>query len=286
MSRPSKPAQELVQRAEHLLGEPGRDLGLRVAARLQQRGKAARLGVVEQAKGIEQQLEPAQHRPAGDGRERADRPGDPAGGLAARGVDEADLLVPDENAGADAALAQQPLETLVRRRLPAVSRAALAGIDVRRLDGDQELPAVGAGRGLQRPIGLEQRIVLGQSDCELVVERRPAGRAGDQVDGPIQHAGKERPGIGERRALVPDGAVAVLLQQRRNGGVVRLILARRRAERLQRHRCDDQALGLDVAQPFGIGIERAVVGHCRRAQPVTGQRKRSPTGSSRCAFTS
>ena len=89
---------------------------------------------------------------------------------------------------------------------------------------------------------------------------------------PIQDATEEGPWVGERRSFITYGAVAILRQQRSDGGVVRLILARRRAERLQHHRRDDQALGLDVTEPLGFGIERAIVGHCRPTQPVTGQR--------------
>ena len=47
-----------------------------------------------------------------------------------------------QHAGQDAGLAQQPLEALVRRRLPAVERAARVGIDARGSDPHQQLPAL------------------------------------------------------------------------------------------------------------------------------------------------
>ena len=146
-------AQQLVQRAQHLLGERGRDRGLRLAALAQERRQAAVGGVGEQAEGVEQELEAAEHRPAGDGRERAQREGQIAGGLAARRIDEPQLghvailavawIVPlgDQQAGEDAGLAQQPLEALMRRRLPAVERC--------RARRDRR-PAARCGRGAAR----------------------------------------------------------------------------------------------------------------------------------------
>jgi hypothetical protein len=64
-----KTPEQLVQRAEHLLGERGRDRGLRLPALAQQRRQAAVGGVGEQTEGIEQKLEAAEHRPAGSRRE-------------------------------------------------------------------------------------------------------------------------------------------------------------------------------------------------------------------------
>ena len=81
-------AQQLVQRAEHLRREPGRDFGLRVAARLQERRQTSLGRVVVQAERRQQQLEAAEHRPPADLDQRAQRERQPAAGLAARRVDE------------------------------------------------------------------------------------------------------------------------------------------------------------------------------------------------------
>ena len=74
-----------------------------------------------------------------------------ARGLARRRIDQpqfgrisvftilAFLLFGDEQPGEYAGLAQQTLEALMRRRLPAFQRAARIGIDARRLDAHQQL---------------------------------------------------------------------------------------------------------------------------------------------------
>jgi hypothetical protein len=96
-----------------------------ISAFLEQRRQAALVGVGEEAHRVEEQLEAAQHRPTGDRRERADRKAQPPRSLAARRIDEAQLLVGDHQAGEHAGLAQQALEPLMRRsRLPAGERAA------------------------------------------------------------------------------------------------------------------------------------------------------------------
>ena len=77
----------------------------------------------------EDELEAAEHRPAADLAERAQRKRQPAARLAARRVDEAQLAVGQQEARSGTpVLAQQPLQPLVRRRLPAFERAALFGI--------------------------------------------------------------------------------------------------------------------------------------------------------------
>ena len=118
-------AKQLVQRAQHLRGELGRDLGLRVAAGFEERRQAAVGRVIVQPERGKDQLEAAEHRPAADVAERAKRKLQPAAGLAARRVDEAQFAVGQQKSGRHAGLAQQPLELLVRRRLPAFERAAV-----------------------------------------------------------------------------------------------------------------------------------------------------------------
>ena len=83
---------------------------------------------------------------------------------------------------ADAGLPQEPLEPLVRRRLPSVERAALLRIDSRpaRCVTSNCQPSSPAA-ALTAQSGFSSRIMLGQRDFEIVVERWSAWRAGDHV---------------------------------------------------------------------------------------------------------
>ena len=137
-----KTAQQLVQRAQHLRGEPRRDLRLRFAARLEKRRQTPVGRVIVQAEGRKEQLEAAEHRPAADFAERAERKRQPAAGLAARSVNERAIRSSvEQEADRDLGFAQQALEPLVRRRFPAFERAALLGIDAAALDANEDLPA-------------------------------------------------------------------------------------------------------------------------------------------------
>jgi hypothetical protein len=55
-----------------------------------------------QAKGVESELEPAEHRAAGDRRQRAEREGQPATCFALWRVDKAKLIVREQNSRAHA----------------------------------------------------------------------------------------------------------------------------------------------------------------------------------------
>ena len=66
-------AEQFVQGADHLLGECRRNRRLRLAARLQQGRQAPVFGIVEQAEAVEHQLQPAEHRPACNCRQRTQR---------------------------------------------------------------------------------------------------------------------------------------------------------------------------------------------------------------------
>ena len=135
-------AKQLVQRAEHLRGELGRDLGLCVAAGFEQSGEAAVRRVIVQPERGKDQLETAEHRAAANVAERAKRKLQPAAGLPARRIDEAQFAVGQQKSGRHAGLAQQPLELLMRRCLPAFERAALIGVHAGALEPNQDLPAL------------------------------------------------------------------------------------------------------------------------------------------------
>ena len=146
-------AEQLVKRAEHLLGERGRNQRLGVTATFQKCGQAPIVGIRKEPEAIEQQLQAAEHRSAGDHRHGPDRKTLIARRLAARRIDQAEFgiganlailaLIPlrNQQPGKDAGVAQQPLETLMRRRLPAVERVPGIGIDTGRFDAHEKLPA-------------------------------------------------------------------------------------------------------------------------------------------------
>lgn len=89
-----------MQRAKHLLGQRRRDKRLSVAAALQQGWQAPVIAIGKQPEAVEQQLQPAEHRSAGNQSHWPDRKTLVARGFAAQGIDQAefgigaDLTVP------------------------------------------------------------------------------------------------------------------------------------------------------------------------------------------------
>ena len=87
-----EPAQQLVQRAEHLLGERGRDRGLRLAAFLRAApGRRRSSASVNRRNESSRSLRPPSIGRPATVRERAQREGQMPGGLAARRIDEPQL---------------------------------------------------------------------------------------------------------------------------------------------------------------------------------------------------
>ena len=125
-----EPAQELVERAQDLAGEPLGHLVLRLARGLEERAQAKVGGPDVEAPRAEGDLEAAEHRAALGAAERGQGPGHPARRLAARGVEEAQRVAGDQDADLDARLAHQALEPLVRRGLPALLGTPLVGVEV------------------------------------------------------------------------------------------------------------------------------------------------------------
>jgi hypothetical protein len=151
-----------MQRAQHLRGEPCRDLCLRVAAGLEERRQAAVRGVIVQSEGGENQLQAAEHRPAADIAERADRKLQPAACLAVRSLNEPQFAVGQQEAGGHAGFAQQPLQPLMRRGLPALQRAARLGFHARCFDPHEDLPTL--VRVCHRPMWAQLRVALLHTD--------------------------------------------------------------------------------------------------------------------------
>ena len=208
-----EPAQQLMQGAEHLLGERGRDRSLCFPALPEQRGQTALVGIGEQANGIEQQLEPAKHRPAGDGGERAQRKCQIARGLARRRVDQpqfrrivilailAFVLLGDEQPGEDACLAQQSLEALMRRCLPAFEGSAPIRIDAGASIRTSSCQAcVAVAQFSNGPSRAQRRVVLRQADVKVVRQCRAAGLPATCRASQPSTSSNEAPGMLERRA--------------------------------------------------------------------------------------
>lgn len=180
--------QQLVQGAQHLLGQGGGHLGLRPAAGVQQCGQAAVRGVLEQARPVQQQLERPQHRAPGHGGQRAQGHPEPAAALATlRGMDQAQRVVGQQQPGGDSSVAQQPLEALVRRGLPAEQRAAPVSANAGGLYADQHLPALALRRG-HRHVRLQHGVGGWQGDAQDVGQLGAARAAGHLRRSPAQNA--------------------------------------------------------------------------------------------------
>lgn len=79
----------------------------------------------------EADLQAGEHRPPLNPGERDERPFDVSGRLAARRGDEAEHAAGDEHANADARIAQQPFQALVRRAFPSGEGVPLVRADPR-----------------------------------------------------------------------------------------------------------------------------------------------------------
>lgn len=183
-----------------------------------------------------------------------------------RRIDDAERVVRDHGAGEHFRVAQQPLEALLRRRLPAVERAALVGIDAAWLDAHQELPAsLGGLRRGDRPGWGQRRRVLGQRNQELGRHSRPAGARGDMARLPAEHLLDESPGIADR------GFIFVLIEQRLDRARVEWGLAdRHKPQFLEHGRRHDETDPLGIIEPFEVRVESMLSRH--RDQPDAGHR--------------
>ncbi len=79
------------------------------------------------------------------------------------------VLLSDEQPDKNTGFAQEPLEPLMRRRLPAFERGAPIRIDAGRLNSDQQLPGRIASTQLgNRPGRAQSGVVIWQSDVQFV----------------------------------------------------------------------------------------------------------------------
>ena len=225
-------------------------------------GQPPIIGIRKEPKPIEQELQAAEHGPTGDHRHGPDRKTLMARRLAARRIDQAKLgIVPNlailpfiplrnQQAGKDAGVAQQPLETLMRRRLPAVEGVPGIGIDTWRLDAHEKLPAaISLPEFGDSPGGPKCRAMFRQRDKQFIGNGRAARRAGDMARFPAKHLFDEGPGIGEGRPgkLRADNLANLASVDRR-------LPERQKPQFLEEGRRDDEAHRRHMVEPFEIGI--------------------------------
>jgi hypothetical protein len=262
-----------VQAAQHLFGEFRRDFGLGVTALLQQRRQAPFGRIVVQAKGVERELEAAEHRAPGNRCEFPNWKGQPAARLALWRIDEAYLIVGHKQPRPDARLifAQQPLKPLVWGGFPACQCATCIGSHTRFLDAHEKVwVAFGVDH---HPVWFENSIRLLNRHRQPIRQRLTAGLADHLMIAPAEDARKEFPRIGERPRLA--------FRREASGDRITIrarLLLGHEAEAVENCGAEDEADGLDVAYPFEIGIDGGHVS-CSSARGARG--RRSPAGRQR-----
>ena len=210
--------------------------------------------------------------------------GDVPGRLAAGGVNEADGVAVEEEAGRDAGVAEEALEAGLGRGVPALER--LGGRSRASHRGGKNVVQVGPG-GVdldeeelplavvvveEGEVGAQEVAVLGEGDLEAFGEGRAPFRPGqDFVHGPLEEVAGEGGEIEDAR-----GGLGVLIVGQMPQDLLLLCdaLVGVGAGRLQGRRGDDEADRLEVAEPALVVAElvgRIRSGH-RPRYPVTGQR--------------
>jgi hypothetical protein len=162
-----------------LLAEPCGDIGLALAAHLEQLEGRRRLGhAAHDAVGVQQLAQGAEHVAAGGCRHVADAELDPAGGVARGAVDQAQALAVGEQAHRHPGLAQQALEFGCRWIMPG-GRLALGGVEVEAGGQfpDQHLIGLAGAGGRGVFAGLEGggRRISGLGGAALAVRDRQRG---------------------------------------------------------------------------------------------------------------
>ena len=173
-----------------------------------------------------------------------------AGGLTAWRVDQPQRLICHHQTGKDAGVAQQALEALMRRRLPAIERAARIRIDAHGLDADEELPLLlpiaEFGDG---PCGLERGGVFRESDEQFIGNGRAPGCSGDMARFPAKDLLDESPRIRE------SGLCCIPLDKFGDRTRIdRALPYRGEPEFLKEAGSDDKTDRLNMVQPFKIGV--------------------------------
>jgi hypothetical protein len=251
-----------------------RHLVLRFAGGLEERAQAEVGRADEQALAAERDLEAAEHGAAVGAAERGEGPGHPAGGLAARRIDQAERVAGDEHADLDGGLrvAQQPVELLVRCRLPVLLLAAAVGVELRAEHYEQLRRAVGSKHcPIRRDVGLTLRHRDGEGVGQLRATRRTRHTGGR----PAEDGLKERPWVGQDEVgVVRDRRFGVEQQSgARSLGIFRPLPRRIESVLAQHVAAQNQAVAafLDVGEPFRGRIVANVARH-RLLRQLPGQK--------------
>ena len=203
-----------------------------------------------------------------------------------RGVDQPQGDAVREQADRDLRAAQEPLETGLRAGLPAMVRGlgrvieADPGLD---LLEQQEPLRLGSRRVREFPdgVGRTQRlVVLGQRDFQGI-RKRSAFTGSDQIGRfPAENVGRKLGELPDRRSGVGFALQDDVLDAVEEAGMVGDdVLVRVRPGGGQRGRRDDQAHGLEVAEPFLVRDQFRVSGHDVTPSPARDR----PGRSARCA---
>ena len=264
-------AQQLPERAEHLLREAPGDLVLVAAALGEQVAQPLAVGRGEDPVLAEQHVQRAQEGPAGDLRQPLDGEGDVARRLVLGGVDQAEAGAVAQQAHGDAHLAQQALEAGLGARLPAAGVVVLGrAVEVGGAGdhADQHQPPLrrrgvgGRARVGDRVRGPQHVAVVGQGEAE-VVGQGPAGQAPQVVVVPVED-------VGEEAGQVVDGGLGLVVVVVGDADLVAQPLlqlddlpARHDAGADEGGGRDDEADRLQVADPLAVLVQLGAVAHRR-----------------------
>ena len=257
-----EPAQKLVERVHHLLGEALAHLVLVLAAVFEERGEPLAAGQCEEALLGEQQAEcGAQGAPGGPAHVR-DAEVHPAGAFAARGGDETKRGAVEQEAGGHPGAAKQTLRAPLGRGFETRAGTAAgrrnvevpAGVEHlhEKLPRRRTVPRVALPDG---ELGTERLAVVREGDFELR-RNRSVIRAGIPSAGetPAEDGGGEIPEVADAglwSALVVKFAFADAAGQ--TALSFRVMAVQERSGLDQRGRRDHEAVRLDEAEPFEVG---------------------------------
>jgi hypothetical protein len=264
-------AKEFVEGLQHLPCESGRDAGLVFAAALEERGETALARGSEEAVAAKQEMERGEDGAPGDLGHRGDGEGERAGVFAAGGVDEAEVGAAGEQADGDIDAAQEPLEALGRGGVPSagVSGGARVEVGAGRELLDEEKPRARGVGGLgfaEGEVGREG-FALGQRELE-----RFGDFGGEAVFRPVEKPAEE---CGQ---IADGGKRFVFAELRRNLADERRELFLQRGELAavedglcidERGRRDDEAVGLEVAEPGLVIEDGGVDAHAFKSLPAS-----------------
>ena len=224
----------------------------------------------EQTEAVEQQLEPAEHRSAGNRPHRAERKCNLTRCFATRRMHQTPAVV--GSAATRSAHRFRATGAPIAGGVSLPNRARLLA------DPGQRRPAgVAQASASRRPASPQPNRATvrfrlpARMPAAISWQRRRSGRSGDMAGRPIQDRAGELPRIA-------DGGTGFRQQSAEFFGVGAGLFGRHKALISQYVRRHNKPHGLDVAEPFDIWI----VCH---GQFVIGQRYRSPTISSRAART-